>query len=275
MYKISLAIIGILISMVHAEFVLKTDVLQRTEKLLQRSMEKKSLDYVAYEVVGTEKLAVNVDSPAEELDGRYIIQLNSNSRKSKLQDEKGLLQLASKDLKTLFSDDVSNSSKITRVGFEYQQRNDEIEIVGGIVMVHQLVQGLPVRGSSFIFLHYDGLSNLKRIEYNWLKVKKKIAKRTTLRAEPVKFHEKMLKQKTAEISDELVKANMHGELYDAVQSWRMMTDSTGKSVLVPSVTYLGRFEDSGRMRYVTFDIDEFSTDLEHTKTEICTKKGDE
>ena len=170
-------------SLVDAQFISSPSVLQRAEKFLQRYTESSDSTYTVYEVKGNIKLPMKVDVPIENFGGRYIINLNSGTRNIRVNDfeEFNLRKIASEDLRNYFNNEVLNSSKITRVAFEHQQRNGQSEIVGGIVMFHQLVQNVIVRGDAFIFLYYDALSNLKKIEYSWLNVKKKIAKRIKMK----------------------------------------------------------------------------------------------
>lgn len=272
MPKLYLVILVFSISLIHAQFVVKPEVLERVDEFLKKDVDTEESSYTVYEVLGKEKLSLKVDAAIEEIDGRYVIQVNSSSRKVKLGEESALRKFATDDLKFVFGDDVFKSCLITRVGFEYQQRNDKSEVVGGVVMVHQLVQGLPVKGSSFVFMFYDALSNLKMIEYSWVQTEKKVVKNLARNTDVKQRHKSMLTQKMSEISESLTKENTRGELYKAVRSWRMMTDSIGKNVLVPSITYLGKYDDAGTVRYVSFDIDEFPAKSEAFKPEICSKR---
>lgn len=275
MSKLYLVIIVFSISLVHAQFVAKPEVLGRMDVYLQKDVDTVDSSYTIYEVLGKEELSLRVNASVEEIDGRYVVQVNSSSRKVKLGEESALRKFAVDDLKFIFDDDVLRLCRVTRVGFEHQQRNGESEIVGGVVMLHQLVQGLPVRGSAFILMFYDAFSNLKKIEYSLVQPKKKVVKNLIHNTELIQLHKKKLEQKVSEIKEDLARENMHGELYDAVRSWRQTTDSLGVNVLVPSITYLGRFDDVGTIRYVSFDIDEFSAKSEELKSEICSKKGEE
>ena len=169
-------LIGLSFSLVYAQFTLMPEVLLQTESYLQKNRGNDTTDFV-YEILGKNKLPMNIDAPVEEYNGRYVIQMNSNTRTEKLQDERMLQMIAMKDLKKILSDSIFSSTRITRIGFEHQQKNDVIEIVGGIVMVHQLIQDFPIRGDSFIFLYYDAFSNLRKIEYSWLHIKKSAVKK--------------------------------------------------------------------------------------------------
>jgi hypothetical protein len=55
--------------------------------------------------------------------------------------------------------------------------------------------------------------------------------------------------------------NVRGVLYDAILSWRMVSNDTGNNILIPSVIYLGHFDDLGITRYLSFDIVLFSKSL--------------
>ena len=245
-------------SLVDAQFISSPSVLQRAEKFLQRYTESSDSTYTVYEVKGNIKLPMKVDVPIENFGGRYIINLNCGTRNIRVNDfeEFNLRKIASEDLRNYFNNEVLNSSKITRVAFEHQQRNGQSEIVGGIVMFHQLVQNVIVRGDAFIFLYYDALSNLKKIEYSWLNVKKKIKKIDFCKECILESHMDKLEQEISRISRDIKSENMQGELYDAVRSWRMTTDSSGNGILVPCLTYLGHFDDKGTIRYISFDVDE-------------------
>lgn len=105
-------------------------------------------------------------------------------------------------------------------------------------------------------MYYDALSNLKKIEYSWLNVKKKIKKIDFCKECILESHMDKLEQEISRISRDIKSENMQGELYDAVRSWRMTTDSSGNGILVPCLTYLGHFDDKGTIRYISFDVDE-------------------
>lgn len=275
MPKLYLVILVFSISLIHAQFVSKPAVLEQINAFLQEDVDTVDSTYTVLEVIGKEKLSLNVNAVVEEFDGRYVVQLNSSSRKIKLQEESVLRNFVADDLKHVFGNDVFKSCQITRVGFEHQQRNGHSEIVGGVVMVHQLVHGHLVRGPAYIFMFYDALSNLKMIEYSWIQTEKKVVKNLARNTDVKQLHKSMLTQKMSEISESLTKENTRGELYKAVRSWRMMTDSIGINVLVPSITYLGKYDDAGTMRYVSFDIDEFPAKSEAFKPEICSKREEE
>ncbi len=275
MKNIFFIVISLSFSLIHAQFVSRSEVMSQIDVFLQKDVDETDSSHIVYEILGAKQLQLMVDASVEEFDGRYILQFYSESRKAKLHEESELRNFAVDDLKRIFGNDVFRSSKITRVGFEYQQRNGVSEIVGGVVMISQLLQERPIRGNAFIFMFYDAYSKLKRIEYRWLQTKKKVVRNVLRSADVKQSHKNVLENKILEINDDLIKEKIHGELYKAVQSWRLLIDSTGKEILTPSITYLGLFDDAGITRYISFDVDVFSGKAEKQKNEICSSKGDE
>lgn len=275
MKNIFFIVISLSFSLIHAQFVSRSEVMSQIDVFLQKDVDETDSSHIVYEILGAKQLQLMVDASVEEFDGRYILQFCSESRNVKLHEESELRNFAADDMKRVFGNDVFRSSKITRVGFEYQQRNEVSEIVGGIVMINQLLQERPIRGNAFIFMFYDAYSNLKKIEYRWLQTKKKVVRNIVRNGDVKKKHKNVLENKILEINDDLIKEKIHGELYKAVQSWHILIDSTGKEILTPSITYLGLFDDAGITRYISFDVDVFSGKAEKQKNEICSSKGDE
>ncbi len=263
MLKIYILLICVSFSLIHAQLTIKPEVFLQAETSLRKYMDEGTPSCFVYEITGKEKIPMKVNVPVDEVAGRYVVLMNSRSKTERIysQNENKLRSIALEDIKKYFVDEVSDSYKITRVGFEYEQKNEKIDIVGAFVMFHQLVEGLPVRGDAFIYMYYDAFSNIKKIEYSWLRTEKKVLSENECYVDDVSQHRNRLMQKVVEVNEDMERENVRGVLYDAILSWRMVSNDTGNNILIPSVIYLGHFDDLGITRYLSFDIVLFSKSL--------------
>ncbi len=163
---------------------------------------------------------------------------------------------------------------ITRVGLEYQQRNDEVGVVGGLVLVYQLVQNIPVRGKAFLTMFYDSTSNLSSVEYQWLKVRTQNMMVSSDLNYVMDLHQKIFEKKLSEISESLYLNKMSGNLYGAVKSWHVIESGGQGNILQPCITYFGKYNDGDVVRYFSFDVDVFSIDKKNVELDICSGKDE-
>ena len=259
----------------NAQITVDSIVMQQAADILRNEfsqMENKS-EYPAYEIYGEETPVLSVSSTYEKNDFSHKFYIQQNYRKMGIKNEAEIRSLANEDVKKFFSKNISDSVRVTRVGIEYEERNKNTRIVGAIAMLHRLVDGVPKRGESYIFMYYDSLANLKEIEMKWNKHKKHVLIESMSLRQNENIRNVIFNQKVDEINESLKREKIQGRLYNAFKSWHLKSGDNGKKLLVPSITYLGLYFENGKNRYFSFDIDIFnprSTNL--TQSEICSSK---
>ena len=68
---------------------------------------------------------------------------------------------AMEDIKNFLPKEIADSCEITSVNIEYEQRDtNQAKIIGSIIMMHRKLDGISVRGGSYVLMNYDstGLS---------------------------------------------------------------------------------------------------------------------
>lgn len=263
-------------SLACAQITIDSVVTQQTSKILQEELVKssESTNYSIYEISADETPILNIPATHEKTQFFHRFYFKQNDRNSVIQNEQDVRSIVSMDIKNIFPKEIADSVMIARIGIEYESRNGDVRIVGALTKLHRLVDGIPERGESYIFMYYDSCSNLKNIEIKWNTHKEIFIPEVLSKQQNMASQSIVLNKKISELGETLKKENIQGHLYKAIKSWHLKKDDKGIKYLVPSITYLGTYVENKTNRYLSFDIDIHSPEKSNlSHTEICSTKG--
>ncbi|WP_294958645.1 hypothetical protein [uncultured Fibrobacter sp.] len=161
------------------------------------------------------------------------------------------------DIKSMLPKDITDSCAITSVGYEYEQRDSsEPRIVGSMIAAHRILDGIPVRGSSYVLMSYDSTGNLAYMDIQWDKYNKVHAKSTVEIAKRNKIHRNEFNELVETITQDFKENDLRGSLDNSAQTLTALENENGEVMLVPSVTFIGQYSsnESDESIPMTFDI---------------------
>ena len=263
MKKIYFLALGVLLSMSHAQLTVSEKIYQQMDarenpRVLMKSQNAVSQNTYIYTIAGSRDFKSGKDFQVKKLDAFHRFTISKKNRKKRsLASENEMRIRAMDDIKTILPKDVSDSCDITSVGYEYEQRDaNKPRVVGSMVMAHRKLDGIPVRGSSFVLMSYDSTGNLSYMDVQWDKYNKIPAKSTIDVTKRNKVHREEFGNLIESISEELKVNNLRGSLDNSVQILMSTKNENGEAMLVPSVTFIGQYSanDSDKSIPMTFDI---------------------
>ena len=171
--------------------------------------------------------------------------------------EKNMREVAMSDVKSFLPKEISDSCSVTAVSFDYEKRNDDLpRIVGSTVFLHRIVDGVPVRGGSFIQMEYNSNGALERFDMYWPKYRRKIVRGYMSKSERMSAHKKHLNESVDRINQEILdqRVPVKGELKKSYVTFRSWTSETGSKYLIPNVTYVGSFDSENGEQSLVVDV---------------------
>lgn len=164
---------------------------------------------------------------------------------------------AKQDIKSLLPKEIYDSCAVTNVGIEFEQKNKENpKPISSTVFMHRIVDGTPVRGNSYIQLHYDSNGNLFEFYIYWPKYRKKNVSSLLSSKEQSEAHIKLLNLQIDEINQSIAKekAPVKGELKKSVRTLKTWHSGIGAKYLIPNVTYIGKYTSENEDQSIIVDI---------------------
>ena len=263
MKKIYFLALGALLSISHAQLTVSEKIYQQMDarekpRALMKNQNAVPQNTYIYTIAGSRDFKSGKNFQVKKLDDFHRFTISKkNKKKRPLASEDEMRIRAMDDIKTILPKDVSDSCAITSVGYEYEQRDsNKPRIVGSMVMAHRKLDGIPVRGSSYVLMSYDSTDNLSYMDVQWDKYNKIPAKSTVDVTKRNKVHREEFGNLIESISEELKTNNLRGSLDNSVQTLVSTKNENGEVMLIPSVTFIGQYSanDSDESIPMTFDI---------------------
>lgn len=125
-----------------------------------------------------------------------------------------------------------------------------------MVMAHRKLDGIPVRGNSYVLMSYDSTGNLSYMDVQWDEYNKVIAKSTIEKTKRNKIHRTEFDELVKTVSQDFEEKELHGSLDNSTQTLTAFENENGETILVPSVTFIGQYstKNSDDSIPMTFDI---------------------
>lgn len=229
------------------------------KKYEQSKMKQKKLNgaLVVYEEQDTH-LNFTIDGTNKEEEEDYTsFHFNGKLNNKHLPQESEMRAIAQKEVQLILPSEIADSCSVTVVGYEYQQRDqDSVQVVGSTIIMHRLIDGLPVRGGSYIELFFDSTTTLLTLNIKWPKYKqKRILSKSTLQ-EQKENHQNKLDSYINHLNEETSAQGIiiEGEITQAVSTIKEWQDLSGKRMLVPAITYIGECTEQGKKHPVILDL---------------------
>lgn len=266
MKKIYVLALGALLSMSHAQLMVSEKIYQQMDarekgrSVLMKTNKVKSDESYVYSISSKKKFKSGKNFKVEKLEDSYRITPEKKYRGKKIRSawsEKEMRVQAMSDIKSLLPKEVADSCSVTSVGFVYEQRDNKgPRTVGSVVMAHRILDGVPVRGSSYIMVDYDSTGNVSYVDIEWDVYNKMPAKSTVDVVKRNKVHRADFEKLVESVSEDLVEKECNGRLDNSVQTLSAIQYENGDVMLVPSVTFIGQYSknDSDEFLPMTFDI---------------------
>ena len=123
-------------------------------------------------------------------------------------------------------------------------------------MAHRKLDGIPVRGSSYVLMSYDSTGNLSYMDVQWDKYNKVPAKSTVEQNKRNKIHREEFDELVESVSQHFKENELRGSLDNSIQTLTALENEKGEVMLVPSVTFIGQYStmDGDESIPMTFDI---------------------
>lgn len=125
-----------------------------------------------------------------------------------------------------------------------------------MVTAHRKLDGIPVRGSSYVLMSYDSTGNLSYMDVQWDKFNKVPAKSTVEKTKRNKIHRTEFNDLIETVSQDFKENELRGSLDNSTQTLTALKNENGEVMLVPSVTFIGQYstKDSDKSIPMIFDI---------------------
>ena len=263
MKKRCFLILGILLSISHAQLVVSETVYRQMDArenthVLMKSQKIVLEDSHIYTITGSKNFKTDKNFKVKQFEDFYRFTLSNKKKKKRILASEGeMRKRALNDIKAILSKDVADSCAITSVGYEYEQRDsNKPRVVGSIVMAHRLLDGISVRGSSYVLMSYDSTGNLSYMDVQWDKYNKAPAKSTIGISKRNEIHRQEFKELVELISQDFKDNGLRGSLDNSVQTLILIENEKGKAMIVPGVTFIGQYSTDGSDENVpiAFDI---------------------
>ena len=264
MKKIYFLVLGALFSYTHAQLIVSEKIYQQMDArenprvLLKSQKATVDRDSYIYTIAGTRDFKSGKNFQTKKLDDFHRFTISKkNKKKRPLASETEMRTRAMEDIKAILPKDVADSCAITSVGYEYEQRDsNKPRVVGSMIMAHRKLDGIPVRGSSYVLMSYDSTGNLSYMDIQWDKYNKVLAKSTVGETKRNKNHREEFNELVETISHDFKENELRGSLDNSTQTLTALENDNGEVMLVPSVTFIGQYstKDSDESIPMTFDI---------------------
>lgn len=263
MKKIYFLALGALISYTHAQLIVSEKIYQQMDarenpRVLMKSQKAVSQDSYIYTIAGSRDFKSGKNFQVKKLDDFHRFTVNKkNKKKLHLASEDEMRTRAMEDIKAILPRDVADSCAITSVGYEYEQRDsNKPRVVGSMIMAHRKLDGIPVRGSSYVLMSYDSTGNLSYMDVQWDKYNKVPAKSTVEQNKRNKIHRVEFDELVESVSQDFKENDLRGSLDNSSQTLTALENEKGEVMLVPSVTFIGQYStmNSDESIPMTFDI---------------------
>lgn len=263
MKKICFLALGALLSISHAQLIVSEKIYRQMDarenpRVLMKSQKAVSQDSYIYTIAGSRDFKSGKNFQVKKLDDFHRFTVSKkNKKKRPLASEDEMRIRAMDDIKAMLPKDVADSCAITSVGYEYEQRDsNKPRVVGSMVMAHRKLDGIPVRGSSYVLMSYDSTGNLSYMDVQWDKYNKVPAKSSIEETKRNKIHRDEFNGLIKTVSQDFKENELHGSLDNSAQTLTAIENENGEVILVPSVTFIGQYstKDSDESVPMTFDI---------------------
>ncbi|WP_290763334.1 hypothetical protein [Fibrobacter sp. UBA4297] len=263
MKKIYFIVLGVLLSISHAQLIVSEKIYQQMDArenppVLMKSQKTVSQDTYIYTITGLRDFKSGKNFQVKKIDDFHRFTVSrKNQKKRTLGSEDEMRIRAMNDIKAILPQDVADSCAITSVGYEYEQRDsNKPRIVGSMVTAHRKLDGIPVRGSSYVLMSYDSTGNLSYMDVQWDKFNKVPAKSTVEKTKRNKIHRTEFNDLIETVSQDFKENELRGSLDNSTQTLTALKNENGEVMLVPSVTFIGQYstKDSDKSIPMIFDI---------------------
>lgn len=263
MKKIYFLALGALLSISHAQLIVSEKIYQQMDarenpRVLMKSQKAVSQDSYIYTIAGSHDFKSGKNFQVKKLDDFHRFTVSKkNKKKRPLASEDEMRIRGMDDIKSILPKDVADSCAITSVGYEYEQRDsNKPRVVGSMFMAHRKLDGIPVRGSSYVLMSYDSTGNLSYMDVQWDKYNKVPAKSTVEQNKRNKIHREEFDELVESVSQHFKENELRGSLDNSIQTLTALENEKGEVMLVPSVTFIGQYStmDGDESIPMTFDI---------------------
>jgi len=274
MNKICILAVGALLSAAQAQLIVSEKIYQQMQArenppMLMKSSSDASGDANIYTIAGTRSFTSGKNFQVKKIDGFHRFTLNNkNGKKRQLLSEDEVRSRAMKDVKSLLPKEIADSCAITSVGYDYTKTEySDAKVVGSTVMMHRKLDGISVRGGSYILVNYDSTGNMTNLDIRWEKYNKIPATSTVENSEKKKIHRQEFDEMLESITQNFKEKKIRGSLDNSVQTWASFEDDKGNVFLIPSVTFIGQYssQDADESIPMTFDIPTDASLVPHKK----------
>lgn len=214
-------------------------------------------NYYAYIISGEKNFTSGKYFQVTKLENFHRFTLNTKSKKKPSLTSNTEMRLrAMEDIKNFLPKEIADSCEITSVNIEYEQRDtNQAKIIGSIIMMHRKLDGISVRGGSYVLMNYDS-TGLSYMDIQWEKYSKVPVKSSLELSKRNKLHRQEFDNLVETVSQDFKKNGLRGHFENSSQTWSRIETENGKAMLVPSITFIGQYspKDSDKILPMVFDI---------------------
>lgn len=199
-------------------------------------------NYYAYIISGEKNFTSGKYFQVTKLENFHRFTLNTKSKKKPSLISNTEMRLrAMEDIKNFLPKEIADSCEITSVNIEYEQRDtNQAKIIGSIIMMHRKLDGISVRGGSYVLMNYDP-TGLSYMDIQWEKYSKVPVKSSLELSKRNKLHRQEFDNLVETVSQDFKKNGLRGHFENSSQTWSRIETENGKAMLVPSITFIGQY----------------------------------
>jgi hypothetical protein len=246
MFKVKILVILCLANTLFAQISVDDQArfeIRKTNVLAKKSDKSIDENYI-YEVVDDRFAGVVPKTKKISFSNYDRFEILSKTRRRVALNDKNMRAAALRDVKDLLPKEVGDSCAVTAVNLEYEQKdNGNPRVVASSVLLHRKIDGISVRGNSFINMEYDSDGNLTRFDMRWPKYQKRTVRSRLSVNEIQKSHNELLNQRVEIVNKDIEesKVAVKGKIKKSYRTLSSIKGSMGEEYLIPSVTYVGSF----------------------------------
>ncbi len=253
---------------IHAQIQIDPNIKKQLENIDSFFIDNFSPNYHIYIFKGNQNLYVKETLNEIFFDNYTQVFISTKKQTFDITEEKTFRQFISKEYLSLFPKSVIDSSGITYIAYEYEQKNNLTpEMIGAMAFIHRKIENKPVRGGAFISMDFDSNGILQSLEYRWpqyttLEKSASFNKEFFFKRfyEQIEFFEANLK----DISSEAIIKNIFA-------SWKKVISNENEEILVPCISFIGFLHNSDKNKHFIIDVP-IEDDIDYTKLDIVQSK---
>ena len=176
-------------------------------------------NYYAYIISGEKNFTSGKYFQVTKLENFHRFTLNTKSKKKPSLTSNTEMRLrAMEDIKNFLPKEIADSCEITSVNIEYEQRDtNQAKIIGSIIMMHRKLDGISVRGGSYVLMNYDS-TGLSYMDIQWEKYSKVPVKSSLELSKRNKLHRQEFDNLVETVSQDFKKNGLRGHFENSSQT---------------------------------------------------------